>query len=237
MARMVRLVEELGAVGPGARWLDFGCGLGGLLRYCAVAGPRRRGLRRRVRCRGDAGRRAAHAAARRARRRGGTFDVVTAIEVVEHVLDPLDGVHAGSPSLAPPGGLVFLTTGNARPYRGRLTSWQYVRPEVHVSFYEPETLQECMRQVGLQPQPPGYRRGFTDVIRSKVLRTVGVHRRNVVERCVPWPLVSRVVDRRFGVTPAADRPAAGRTRGRGALRMSAAAVHSDVRDDGGRPRS
>ena len=132
---------------------------------------------------------------------------MTAIEVVEHVLDPVE-VFARMASLLRPGGLLFLTTGNARPYRGRLASWQYVRPEIHVSFYEPETLEVCMRKAGLEPAAAGYRAGFTDVIRSKILRTVGVERQNVLERCAPWSLLARVADRRFGVThqPIARRP-------------------------------
>ena len=124
---------------------------------------------------------------------------MTAIEVVEHLVDPMPTFRRISQLLAP-GGALFLTTGNAAPYRGRLTSWQYVRPDVHVSFYEPATLERCMIDIGLQPAAGEYRHGHTDLIRSKVLRTVGVNRRNIVERCLPWPLLSRVADRRFGVS-------------------------------------
>lgn len=203
---IVRILEDLG-IRPGDRWLDFGCGLGGLVRYGAALGYETRGF--------DEG-----FAADEAARAGlpiltpdelddeqGTFDVVTAIEVVEHVLDPR-AIFAQVAAMLRPGGLLFLTTGNSRPYRGRLSSWQYVRPEIHVSFYEPETLEVCMREVGLEPARAGYRSGFTDVIRSKILRTIGVERRNVFERCMPWPVVSRIADRRFGVSqqPIARKP-------------------------------
>jgi hypothetical protein len=103
-------------------------------------------------------------------------------------------------ALLRPGGLLFLTTGNARPHRGRLSSWQYVRPEVHVSFYEPETLELCMRKAGLDPERVTYSSGFTDLIRSKILRTIGIHRQNRLERILPWFLLSRLADRRFRVT-------------------------------------
>ena len=86
--------------------------------------------------------------------RCGTFDVVTAIEVVEPAIDPLD-IFRRMAALLAPGGQLFLTTGNARPYRDRLVSWQYVVPEVHVSFYEPATLVRCMTEVGLRPDTVG----------------------------------------------------------------------------------
>ncbi len=196
---IVSILDELGALRVGSRWLDFGCGLGGLLRHAREAGHDVTGF--------DEG-----FAADELRRAGlpcvtatelqeghGSFDVVTAIEVVEHVVEPMKVFERMAGALRP-GGLLFLTTGNARPHRDRLASWQYVRPEVHVSFYEPGTLERCLREVGLQPVTVGYRSGFTDIIRSKVLRTVGRSRRSVAERCVPWPVVSRLVDRRYGVT-------------------------------------
>ena len=140
----------------------------------------------------------------------GTFDLVTAIEVVEHLVDPMPTFRRIAELLAP-GGVLFLTTGNAAPYRGPLASWQYVRPDIHVSFYEPATLERCMADVGLRPAGGEYRRGHTDLIRSKILRTAGVNRRNIVERCLPWPVLSRLADRRFGVSkqPTAWRPSDG----------------------------
>ena len=50
--------------------------------------------------------------------------------------------------------------------------------------------------------------GLDDIIRYKVLKTIGVRNRNFVERIVPWRLASRVVDRRHKVSalPLARRP-------------------------------
>jgi SAM-dependent methyltransferase len=196
---IVDILADLGALPDGVRWLDFGCGLGGLLRHARASGYdvvgfdegfaadtlRDEGLPVLTSDELDA--------------RAGTFDLVTAIEVVEHLVDPMPTFRRIAELLAP-GGALFLTTGNAAPYRGRLASCQYVRPDIHVSFYEPATLERCMRDVGLRPSAGEYRQGHTDLIRSKVLRTIGVNRRNVVERCLPWPLLSRLADRRFGVS-------------------------------------
>ncbi len=203
---IIRVLRDL-HVEPGARWLDFGCGLGGLLRYGRSLGYDVSGF--------DEGFAAAEVekaglpilTPEQLQEQRGTFDVVTAIEVVEHVVDPSE-VFATLGAMLRPGGLLFLTTGNARPYREKLSSWQYVRPDIHISFYEPETLERCMRDAGLVPARPTYGPGYRDIIRSKVLRTIGVNRRNLVERCLPWSVLSRLVDRRFGVShqPIATRP-------------------------------
>ena len=196
---IVKIVTSLVVLTPDSAWLDFGCGLGGLVRYGRSLGYQVSGF--------DEGYAStvlardavpAYTAEDLARVEGG-FDVVTAIEVVEHVVDPIP-VFDQMARLLRPGGLLFLTTGNAQPFRGRLTEWQYVRPDVHVSFYEPETLRRCLREVGLEPADAGYRVGFTDVIHSKVLRTLGVRDRNALERWAPWPVLSRLADRRFGVS-------------------------------------
>ena len=55
----------------------------------------------------------------------GSFDVVTAIEVIEHVLDPVAELRRIR-ALLRPGGLLFLTTGNAKPYSKRLLTWGYL---------------------------------------------------------------------------------------------------------------
>ena len=61
--------------------------------------------------------------------------MVTAIEVLEHLTDPMPVLHTIATVLRP-GGILFVTTGNAAPHRAHLDRWSYVVPDVHVSFYE-----------------------------------------------------------------------------------------------------
>ena len=59
--------------------------------------------------------------------------------------------------LLKPGGLLFMTTGNAEPFHDRFTSWRYVTPEVHISYFEPSTLAACPRSGRVRAHLSGIR--------------------------------------------------------------------------------
>ncbi len=193
-----RLVEGLiGGLG-GVRWLDFGCGNGGLVRYLL-------GNTAASACGCDEG-----AIARAAADRGvpivsaealagRKFDVVTAIEVLEHTLDPL-AVLRWIRQLLRPGGLLFLTTGNAAPFAGRLTAWSYVVPEIHISLFEPATLELALRSSGFQPATIGRSPGFDQILKFKVLKNLKVRRRNLLTDLIPAGPLAAAADRRVALS-------------------------------------
>lgn len=205
---ILRTVSDLTPVTSSTTWLDLGCGLGGLVRHLRAAGLTEavgfdegyaarymddRGIPRIDRAE-------LHHGPRR-------YDVVTCIEVIEHVIEPIDLLRSAARVLEP-GGLLFLTTGNARRFRGRLSRWSYVVPDVHVSFFEPSTLSHAMSRVGLVPTFPNRPRGFDEILRYKILKTLKRSHDGIVERAVPWTIVSRLVDRVYGVSalPVARAP-------------------------------
>ena len=99
-----------------------------------------------------------------------------------------------------PGGLLFLTTGNAQPYRGRIDKWAYVIPEIHVSFFEPATIERAFARVGLEAEHHGFVAGFDEIIRYKTVKNLPGALRGVAERFVPWRLAAPLIDRRYGVS-------------------------------------
>lgn len=120
---ILEVVQQLTAVSRQTKWLDFGCGNGGLVRHvkksvgCDIVGFEEGWAADQARAKGIPVMREADLTAH-----DGTCDVVTAIEVIEHVDDPV-GVLQRIRKLLKPGGVLFLTTGNAKPRRGKILDW------------------------------------------------------------------------------------------------------------------
>jgi SAM-dependent methyltransferase len=191
---IARIVADLRGADAVGAWLDFGCGNGGLVRHLRD--------RKRVDATGfEEGSIAAEARALgipiierdELAGREGSFDVITAIEVLEHTADPMAEL-SQIRRLLKPGGLLFLTTGNAEPYAKNLTKWKYVIPEIHISFFEPRTLETAMRAAGLRPERRELGPGFDDILKFKVLKNLKRERRSRATDLIPGRLV-RPADR------------------------------------------
>jgi SAM-dependent methyltransferase len=180
----------------GVRWLDFGCGNGGLVRHlrlqsdAAAVGFEEGSIASRARELGipilQRDELAEHE---------GRFDVVTAIEVLEHTVDPIRELREIR-QLMRPGGLLFVTTGNTAPFVDRLTEWRYVTPEIHISFFDPQTLGYAMRQAGFRPEPGIRSPGFDEILKFKVLKNLRVRRRNALTDAIPSRLLAALAEPR-----------------------------------------
>jgi SAM-dependent methyltransferase len=126
--------------------------------------------------------------------REGSFDVVTAIEMIEHALDPVAELRRIRRQLRP-GGLLFLTTGNARPYAAKLSSWKYVTPEIHISLFEPRTLELALTEAGFRPERVRLGSGFDAILKFKVLKNLRFHRRSALTDALPAGLIGALADR------------------------------------------
>ncbi|PTX97532.1 hypothetical protein DB346_21310 [Verrucomicrobia bacterium LW23] len=188
---------------PGAplRWLDFGCGNGGLVRHVQSAGAdrweidgfeegwaagfgRQNGIGILTREELDAKR--------------GTYDLVTAIEVLEHTVDPHETLREIRAMLRP-GGRFLFTTGNLAPYTSNIPAWGYVRPEIHVSYYEPRSLARLLSETGFEPLPAAYAPGHTSIIAYKVLKNLRLNTLSYWMHLVPWPVLSRILNAKMGI--------------------------------------
>ncbi len=198
-AGVLRVVQQLVPVEPGTRWLDFGCGNGGLVRHvrqqarCQAVGCEEGAIAPLAREAGIPVLAEAELAARE-----GSFDVVTAIEVLEHVVDPLSTL-TRIRRLLRPGGLFFYTTGNARPHRDRLLRWQYFVPEIHVGLFEPSSMEEAMRRTGFEPRRTGFVPGWDRIVAFKVLKNLRRRTRSPLDRAIPWRMLAPIVNGRYGV--------------------------------------
>jgi SAM-dependent methyltransferase len=206
---ITRIVSDLVGLTPTTRWLDYGCGLGGLVRHvetqvgCSIVGFEEGYASDWMTSAG-----VPHVGRDDLPRLASTFDVVTAVEMLEHTLDPV-AVLREIRDLLKPGGVLFLTTGNSEPHGPDLSRWSYTSVcDVHVGFFEPTTLARALERAGFEPVWPGWVDGLDDVIRFKVLKNLRVHRTSAAERILPWGPLTRIVDRRHHVSamPAGHRP-------------------------------
>jgi len=78
------------------------------------------------------------------------FDVVTLVEVVEHVVDPVQMLRRAVAWLRP-GGLLFLTTPNGDSLNRRLLGpgWSIFCPPEHLTIWTPRGLRIALGQLGL----------------------------------------------------------------------------------------
>lgn len=192
---VTQTVEQLLGGLAGVRWLDFGCGNGGLVRHVNDATP------------ASAAGYEDGAIAERARQHGipvvssiaragreAPFDVITAIEVLEHTLDPIAELRRMR-SLLRDGGLLFLTTGNAAPFADKLPRWSYVTPEIHISLFEPGTLEFALREAGFTSASSRATTGWRQILKFKVLKNLGFRRRNALTDLLPAGPIAIAADR------------------------------------------
>lgn len=152
--RYTELLERLEPVRQTNRLLDIGCGDGQFLlaargRGWSVygseygEGPRRRALEQGLDVR--------EAPFPAAQHELGTFDVVTAIEVLEHVTSPRDEILRIA-ELLRPGGCAYLTTPNFASISRRLLGarWRAVEYPEHLNLFTPATLNGLLAHAGLR---------------------------------------------------------------------------------------
>lgn len=179
----------------GLRWLDFGCGNGGLVRYLRDLGVDAMGFEEGW-IAGEASRcgipilsRAELAASH------GRFDVVTAVEVLEHVPEPV-ALLCEIRAVLKPGGRLFVTTGNVAPIVD-VIGWHYLLPEIHCSLFQPRSLGVAFQRAGFHPEEGQFISGWDDIYAFKLLKKFRVRRMNPLLRAVPWAPVARLLDSRL----------------------------------------
>lgn len=179
------------------RLLDWGAGLGGLVRTARENGIDADGL--------DEGYAAKTLEEKglKARPLPGLregYDVVTAIEVVEHLLDPVAELRSMADCLRP-GGFLFITTGNLAKARGALNRWYYAQiPDVHVTFWSPRSWEKGLAKAGLVASPLPLTGVDPRIVQYKMIKALPKYRRPLVASLPLWKAMTRIVDHMYGIS-------------------------------------
>jgi 2-polyprenyl-3-methyl-5-hydroxy-6-metoxy-1,4-benzoquinol methylase len=195
IARTVATVKQLGA---GLRWLDYGCGAGGLVRYLNAKGYASAEGYERADVEGASDEHVKTVDEAELLERVAYYDVVTAIEVFEHVLDPASILRKIA-AVMKPGAILFYTTGNSAMFERDFFNWAYVMPEIHISYYDPTTMGVLFEKAGLGPRMLPWNSGMANIIRFKVLKSFKIKEASPLRRALPWFALSRIVERKYGV--------------------------------------
>lgn len=152
--RLDELVHGLEPFRRGGRWLDVGCGAGALLHAASRGGWQ------------VVGTEVAPAAAEAVRAEGfdvrlgeldsvglepASFDVISAVEVIEHVADP-GGLIQETAGLLRPGGALYITTPHGKGMSARLlrTDWSVMSPPEHLQLFSIRGLKTVLSAAGLE---------------------------------------------------------------------------------------
>ena len=199
------------------QWLDFGCGAGGFLKF----------LRERSTLAGHPLVLTGHDVGSYAellkttdgfrildfeeinREPSAQFDVISLIEVIEHIPEPAATIALVS-RLLKPGGLLLLTTGNldSPVARRHGIHYRYCAPEIHVSLFNPRCLARLYTAHGLTLFSVRYH----GTVIFKVVKSLR-HRpvlRAIANLALKFPPFVRLVDTLYGVSamPCATKPLA-----------------------------
>jgi len=181
-----------------ARWLDYGCGNGGLVSYASALGFDVCGYDESPVSLGAKNRGVRVLDRNEYENTGPVFDIVTAIEVIEHTEDPV-AVLRSIRSKMREGALLLYTTSNSLFRPRRLSSWSYAVPEIHISYFQPKTMEVALSRAGFASQYMPLPNGFDSIIRFKILKSMKLKKRSLVERILPWRAISFLANFRYGV--------------------------------------
>jgi SAM-dependent methyltransferase len=164
--RVGRYVDALGdALGSARTLLDIGCGDGALLREATSRGLQAVGVEGGVRnaatARAVSGAEVIQGHFEGVSLDGRSFDLITCVHVLEHVVDPLPFLRKAR-SLLGAGGRLFIEVPNVlRPQM----SLRRAFPLAHNYHLSPETLVAMLRRAGLSPlRRRTYRRGVVSAL-------------------------------------------------------------------------
>ena len=127
------------------------------------------------------------------------YDLIVAIEVIEHLLNPLEEL-TNMFDLLRAGGVLFVTTGNLAKARGGIKDWYYAQiPDVHITFWTPFAWDKALNLSGFATSS-STQIWSRDIIWYKLAKRLGLFGKLVGSITFFKPLIVRQLDRRLGFT-------------------------------------
>ena len=188
---ILEIIQNVAGKNEKIEWLDLGCGTGGLIQYIqrysnfSIKGY-------------DSG-----YGATLAKERGidilseneflnsnQKFNVITAIETLEHVDNPKEFLQIVEKSLKP-GGIFFFTTGNAEPFSKNICKWNYFIPDIHISLFCEKSIKKLHEIVGLEyiTLSKKEKSGWVAIYKYKILKNLKIKKTNFIFKFIPWRFV------------------------------------------------
>jgi SAM-dependent methyltransferase len=101
--------------------------------------------------------------------------------------------------LLKPGGILFLTTGNSSPWN--ILNWKYSSiPDVHISFFNVYSLEYVLKKNNFESRKIIHKDLYVDIIKFKILKNLGFKKRSYLFKYIPWKLITKIVDLKYGIT-------------------------------------
>jgi len=102
------------------------------------------------------------------------FDAIVALEVIEHIYDPMNFFRRVYQLLKPSGVFVY-TTGNFQETRFLGRRWGYLNiPEVHLYFYTPKTIKQYFKIAGFSKFLDPYKFYYKYNVAVRLMSKIGV---------------------------------------------------------------
>lgn len=152
-ARYIARLMKYSGIRAG-KLLDIGCGCGQVLQAATEAGLEAYGVdpsRDAVQCANGAGFQATHGMYTADMFPEASFDLISIIHVIDHVLDPQELLQTAHRHLRP-GGAIILATHNIQSLLAKLMGKHFVAYNVqHITYYTPQTLNKMLIRTGFSP--------------------------------------------------------------------------------------
>jgi SAM-dependent methyltransferase len=150
--QMNRLLRRLRPWKPGSRLLDVGAGSGMLVEEALALGFDAEGIEpsRWLQARAAERGLPVHLGTLPSPEVRRPYDVVTLIDVIEHVSDPVELLRQAAAHLAP-GGLAAVVTPDVGSLAARLLGWRWWHFRVaHIGYFSRSTLERALRESGVE---------------------------------------------------------------------------------------